>query len=166
MSRLKLDQIRIASPCHVDWNLMTGDDRTRFCKSCQLSVHNVEGLTQMEAENLLLQSAGGKTVCLRLRRRADGTILTKDCPVGLRIAHRLKMKWVAFRLSIFSLLAGMIWFGSGARAAQSGFFQGKIAVPDDSFMMGDISLPEVPEKPIKSPKPKIESEEPYVFEED
>ena len=32
------DRIYIASPCKVDWDSMTGDERTRFCQQCQLHV--------------------------------------------------------------------------------------------------------------------------------
>jgi hypothetical protein len=81
-----LDNIRIASPCSADWNEMLGDERKRFCSQCSLNVYNLSGMTPGEAENLLLTSEG--RVCVRFYRRADGTVLTKDCPVGWQAVKR------------------------------------------------------------------------------
>lgn len=75
-----LKNLRVASPCHVGWDQMDGDDRVRFCDSCQLNVYNFADLTTAEIKSLLDTNGG---VCGRLHRRADGTIITRDCPVGL-----------------------------------------------------------------------------------
>ncbi len=74
-----LDNIKIASPCSADWDEMMGNERTRFCGECKLNVYNLSGMSQREAENLLLNSEG--RLCVRFYKRADGTILTKYCPV-------------------------------------------------------------------------------------
>lgn len=76
-----LDNVTIAKPCSASWNAMDGDDRKRFCASCRLHVYNVAGLDRAEANALV---ATGDKVCLRIYRREDGTVLTKDCPVGVR----------------------------------------------------------------------------------
>lgn len=81
-----LDNIRIASPCPASWDEMRGDERKRFCSQCSLNVYNLSGMTRDEAENLLLMSEG--RVCVRFYRRADGTVLTEDCPVGWRAVKR------------------------------------------------------------------------------
>ena len=75
-----LNNLRIASPCPASWHAMRGDDRVRFCDSCSKSVYNLSDLTAAEATALIRESEGG--LCLRLYRRADGTVLTADCPVG------------------------------------------------------------------------------------
>src|SRR4051812_47184360 len=36
-----LDRITIASPCTASWDDMAGDDRVRFCASCQKDVYNL-----------------------------------------------------------------------------------------------------------------------------
>lgn len=82
----QLNQIRIASPCPVSWEQMTGDNRVRFCGECQLNVYNFGELSRTEAEELLRTTEG--RICGRLYRRSDGTVITKDCPVGLRAARR------------------------------------------------------------------------------
>ena len=82
-----LDRMRIASPCSVGWERMAGDDHVRFCHECNLNVYNISGMTRKQAESLIA-SAQGKRLCVRLYRRADGTIITQDCPVGLRALRR------------------------------------------------------------------------------
>lgn len=86
-----LESVRIATPCPARWEEMKGDDRTRFCAQCGLHVHNIAGMTSGEAESLMARAAaGGDRVCARLYRRADGTVLTRDCPVGVRLRERAR----------------------------------------------------------------------------
>ena len=80
-----LDDIDIASPCSANWNKMQGSDRCRFCSQCKLQVFDLSSLTRNEAVALVKERSGrGEHLCVRFRRRADGTVLTQDCPVGLR----------------------------------------------------------------------------------
>lgn len=78
-----LGSLRVATPCAADWELMAGDDRKRFCKACEKFVYN---LPLLDAEELvdLIESTEGK-FCGRLYARADGTVLTDDCPVGVAV---------------------------------------------------------------------------------
>src|SRR5712691_8226414 len=82
----RLDHLRIASPCPVGWEQITGDDRVRFCEQCSLRVYNISEMTRTEAEALIANTDG--RICARLYRRFDGTIITRDCPVGLRAIRR------------------------------------------------------------------------------
>ena len=81
-----LDHVTVAAPCSVGWENMAGDERVRFCGQCSLNVYNLSGMTKREAERLVVQSEG--RLCARFYRRADGTMLTKDCPVGLRALRK------------------------------------------------------------------------------
>lgn len=81
-----LDHMRIASPCPVSWESMKGDELARFCDQCHLHVYNISEMTRPQAESLIARTEG--RICARLYRRADGTVLTKDCPVGLRALRR------------------------------------------------------------------------------
>src|SRR3974377_2446301 len=74
-------QIRIATPCPARWEDMGGDDRVRFCDQCRKNVYNLSAMTAAEA-TALLQDKKGK-LCARIYQRADGSILTEDCPVGI-----------------------------------------------------------------------------------
>jgi Carboxypeptidase regulatory-like domain len=65
---------------------MAGDDRVRYCGQCRLNVYNLSAMSAKEAENLVASREG--RLCVRFYQRRDGTVLTKDCPVGLRIVMR------------------------------------------------------------------------------
>lgn len=103
-----LASMRVASPCSASWESMEGDARVRFCRLCNLNVYNISELTAAEAEALIVGTEG--RLCGRMSRRADGTILTKDCPVGLRaVRRRVSLAaGAAFAavLGLFSVAAG------------------------------------------------------------
>jgi hypothetical protein len=80
-----LENVAIASPCSVSWADMQGDSDTRFCEQCEKHVHNLSMMSRQEAE-AVIAAAQGREICVRLYRREDGTVLTDDCPVGVR--HR------------------------------------------------------------------------------
>jgi len=71
----------VASPCNQDWASMSGDERKRFCGSCKKNVFNFKEMSNVEIETLIQKTEG--KVCVRLYTRKDGTVLTRDCPVGL-----------------------------------------------------------------------------------
>lgn len=81
-----LKNLRIASPCPMNWDQMTGDDRARFCSLCNLHVYNIAELTRKQAVALISETEG--RICGRIYRRSDGTVITKDCPIGLRAIRR------------------------------------------------------------------------------
>ena len=81
-----VDRLRIASPCPISWAQMTGNDRVRFCQVCNLNVYNIAELTRSEASELVSETEG--RFCARLFRRSDGTVITRDCPEGLRAIRR------------------------------------------------------------------------------
>jgi hypothetical protein len=81
---------------------MHGDDRVRFCDYCQLNVYNISALSRSEAESLIASTEG--RLCARLFRRVDGTVLTKDCPVGLRaLRMRVSKRAAAVFAAVMSL---------------------------------------------------------------
>jgi hypothetical protein len=77
-----LDNLRVASPCSARWDNLVGDDRVRSCADCQKNVYNLSELTREDAEALIREREG--RLCVRYFQRADGTVLFKDCPVGVR----------------------------------------------------------------------------------
>ena len=97
-----LDNLKIASPCSANWSAMQGDERKRHCAECKLNVYNLSGMTRYDAENLLRLSEG--RLCIRYVRRADGTILTQDCPVGWA---KVKQKVSIFAAAAFSLVVSL-----------------------------------------------------------
>jgi hypothetical protein len=85
---------------------MTGDERVRHCNSCQLNIYNTAEMTAIEVERLIEQREG--RLCIRLLRRADGTVITRDCPVGLRAMRKRLARSVGATLS---LIFGLAWTG-------------------------------------------------------
>jgi len=81
-----VDRLRVASPCRASWDQMSGDDRVRFCDHCNLHVYDISRLSRKEAETLITKTEG--RLCARIYRRTDGTVITRDCPVGLRAIRR------------------------------------------------------------------------------
>ena len=77
-----LDQVRVAAPCPANWNEMVGGDRVRYCRACEKNVYNLSEMSKNDAEKLLQTHEG--RLCIRYYRRADGNIMTNNCPVGLR----------------------------------------------------------------------------------
>jgi hypothetical protein len=109
---IPLESLEVATPCRANWNKMQGDERTRYCGSCAKNVYNLSGMTRAEAEALVRSREG--EICIRLMRRADGTVLTSDCPVGMQPARRA-VKWTATTALI--LLAPLLPVGTTLLAA-------------------------------------------------
>jgi hypothetical protein len=97
-----LEEIEIATPCSVPWELMRGDDRIRFCDHCQLQVYNLSGMTRRQADSLI--SKQEKRMCVRLLRRPDGTVLTKDCGGGFQAIQRRAERMFTRIAAIFAWL--------------------------------------------------------------
>jgi len=99
-----LPNLRIAAPCTASWDSMAGDNRVRHCTLCSLNVYNFAEMTRDELRELLARTEG--RVCARLYRRADGTVLTRDCPTGLRaLRRRASRVATAVIAALFSLPA-------------------------------------------------------------
>ena len=131
-----LDHVRVASPCNARWEDMTGDDRARFCKQCSKHVFNLSAMTRPEAESLIREKEG--KFCGRYNRRRDGTMLTADCPTGLRRCRE--------RLGfVFGAMVGALMFlFTGCRQPEvvgNPEIMGKIAAPQPLSGMIEISQP-------------------------
>lgn len=103
VDRFDLRHLKIASPCAERWGAMSGDDRVRHCQKCSLKMFNIVALPAIEVKALIERTEG--RVCVRLYRRPDGTLLTADCPVGLRKA---RMKLAAALTAVASLVLAAI----------------------------------------------------------
>jgi hypothetical protein len=133
-----LDNIRVASPCSSDWNQMIGDERVRFCRECSLNVYNLSGMTRSEAESIIANAEG--RLCVRYYRRRDGTILTKNCPVGLRaIKRRISRTASAMLSAVLGFFVGLgVYAGSTYNDEPSAYIDtvGVVAVPEKEISMG------------------------------
>jgi hypothetical protein len=98
--QIDLNNLRIASPCPADWEKMVGDDRVRHCSECNLNVYNLSAMTKRQVQELI-QDSRGKRLCTRFYRRADGTVLTQDCPWSV---HALKRRASRFAAAIMAAM--------------------------------------------------------------
>lgn len=122
-----LDHVRIAAPCPADWERMVGDERARYCGQCNLHVYNLSGMTKRQAESLIVNTEG--RLCVRFFRRADGTLLTRNCPVGLRAIKRRVSR------TLNAALSAVLAFFAGFGLVQS------FKPTRETHTMGTMSLP-------------------------
>ncbi len=136
-----LKNLKIASPCSADWNNMIGDDRVRFCGQCGLNVYNLSNMSQIEAERLIMEREG--KLCVRFYVRADGTVLTSDCPVGWA-AYKQRMRKIATAVAsfIFTFIAGL--------GIYNYFFKPSPAKGGSEVLMGTIAVAPASQPPVVS----------------
>ena len=138
-----LNIIRIASPCAADWNEMYGDNRKRFCGDCKLNVYNLSGMPKDEAESLIMNAEG--RLCVRFYKRADGSVITADCPVGwAKVKHRTKLYATAAASLLMALFTGVLFVSLFTKQKP---LMGELRIPFMTPMpemphtMGAVSLP-------------------------
>jgi TonB family protein len=140
MNNPPLEKIKVAAPCKAEWAWMYGDDRVRFCGQCNQNVYNLSAMTREQAETLILRTEG--RLCVRFYRRADGTILTGNCSVGLRaIRDKFRSTRTHIIAAILTLLAyiGILWrFDSPSGVMMGGVKEVFKPYP----VMGDIAAPD------------------------
>jgi hypothetical protein len=169
-----LDNLSVASPCHAVWDDMEGTDRVRFCDDCRLHVYNLSELSKPAAERLVARHEGQGRLCVRFFRRADGTVLTRDCPRGLAALRWGAALFTARMVGMAVLACGLFTSsgaGRGAGLSASGSRGGPLqslqswltgrappapammgAPPPPSLVMGDIAPPEDGQPGIPPPQ--------------
>jgi hypothetical protein len=117
MSRNDLIQLRIASPCSVEWDAMIGNDRVRFCEHCRLSVHHVDSLNRKQLRRLIARSHG--RVCVNYTRP---NIHANTSP----ILHKIGRRTSALAAGAFSATLGI---SAATAATQPNFRRPSFADP-------------------------------------
>jgi hypothetical protein len=142
-SDLSLDHLRIAAPCTADWDQMPSfnRDRVRFCSQCNLNVYNLSAMTRDEATALVYQTEG--RLCVSFYRRSDGSILTENCPVGLRAIKR-RAEWLA------QVLLGML-----VTALSAVGLSGLIVIRKSAHMAGGIADRYIPLEELEKSAPIV-----------
>jgi Carboxypeptidase regulatory-like domain len=137
VKKFDVNSLRTASPCTADWASMQGDERTRHCDGCHRNVYNVSELTVREVEHLIAAREG--RLCFRMYRRVDGTLLTRDCPVGL---VRLRKRTAMFAGACLSAIVGVFTASYGQTAETSGTSDTEIKIvrvkADQTLLAGTI----------------------------
>lgn len=113
-----LERVVVAAPCPMTWDMMDGDDKVRHCGGCARNVYNLSAMNDKEAESFL--QINGSSQCLTFYRRADGTIMTDNCPEGLRALRDRVRLWsrvaAGFVASVVSM--GMNAFAQQDKASE------------------------------------------------
>ena len=152
-----LSSVKIASPCSQDWNEMIGTERTRYCGECRLNVYNLSGMSRREAENLLTNSEG--RLCVRFYRRTDGSVLTKDCPVGWQAVKKRVSRTAKAFVSICAGIFGGIFAFNQFQSKQNAQDENSIKVsaidsniqPNKVTDFETVSIPSIPkDKPASN----------------
>ena len=175
-----LSNVKIASPCSADWNEMYGDERKRFCGDCKLNVYNLSGMTKTDAEALIMNAEG--RLCVRFYQRADGSVITNDCPVGWTgVKHRTRVFATAAASLLMAILTGVFFVSMfSAKRETVGKLRipfttptpeprplmGAVAVnpntntrqPDDRpYVMGNVAAPPAKKKTMTEVKGEIDA---------
>ena len=95
---------------------MVGDDKSRYCSHCHLNVYNLSAMTERQAEKLIIAKEG--KLCAMIYRRADGTILTRDCPVGLRAMRKHARNALIRCAAVFVMICGTTYAAATAIASR------------------------------------------------
>ena len=148
-----LDQVQVAKPCPANWDEMKGNDQVRHCTHCRLNVYNLSEMSTEAAERLIQNTEG--RMCIRMYRRNDGTMITRDCPKGVRAA-REKMARVIVMAA--SCVLSAIGCGSTADRLKADF--GLAPTPPAPTIMGKMSVLAVsagPPVPPTGPKSVVKA---------
>jgi hypothetical protein len=167
-----LESIQIASPCTAKWDEMVGDERARFCSHCQKDVFNLSAMPRDEAESFMRERTSD--VCVRLYKRADGTVLTSDCPVGVKRKRRRKAAFAAVGggllaagallrmastpiappIEAMGLMTATPMMGAPLPDVEPPPVPDPVATPPHEHIMGKMKMPDRPSQPA-TPKPPV-----------
>jgi len=152
-----LDDIRVASPCPMSWERMVGDDKRRYCEHCGLHVHDLSAMSRDEALAVLEQASNAGRVCARFYRRADGRVLTRDCPVGLGAARARLVRACGRIAAVLGVVLTGAWvFGRADDRSEARFsvmqpfatlrewLRPLPPPPRQTLMLGAVCLPPAP----------------------
>jgi hypothetical protein len=68
-SSTSLNVVRLDQPCQVPWETMSGDKRVRYCRQCDLHVHNLSAMGEAESAAFLAMRKG--RVCVAYRKPSE-----------------------------------------------------------------------------------------------
>lgn len=152
-----LDDLRVAAPCSADWDQMFSfeGERVRFCSQCNLNVYNLSDMSRQEAEDLITKAEG--RLCVRFYQKADGSVLTQNCPVGLKAIKRRMARAAQVVLGmVLSFVSGLglYIFHLGRKSSPLLIIRHVSERP--ILLMGQTPLPAMNQSPHKIGKVRIE----------
>lgn len=157
-------KLEVASPCRESWDRMHGDARSRHCSRCSLNVYNLSAMSRAEAEALIREKEG--RLCVRFFQRKDGTVMTRDCPVGQRERRIRRFSWaaVAAALAVLTLTVATALSTRSSSISKGEYPQilrtvmkwlgHKEAPPVREWIVGKLVPPPLPPPPPAPPEEK------------
>lgn len=145
-----LANLEVSKPCDAKWSEMVGTGAARHCNLCEKHVYNVSQMTEAQVVDLIQSTEG--TVCMRLFRRADGTVKTSDCHSQM---HAVPTKWPVRLISMFILTIFATLGGTALAFGDSKYFSKVEALVceylgiqrhDPDIVMGNVCIPVQPQK--------------------
>jgi hypothetical protein len=141
-----LNDFVIDTLCPMDWDRMDGDGRKRFCSRCEKTVYNIAEMTDQEALELI--GNGDRSICARIFRRPDGTIVTRRCPVpGAKTTGRRFQFSIATLITLLTssaaLFASAPWIGRQIEPIVQRWFGEPQPIPAVGKLlceMGDVAM--------------------------
>lgn len=152
------DDVVISTPCGADWNAMEPRGRARLCRSCNKLVHDLSGMEQGEAGELLARTP--TSLCVRYLYDQTGRIWFREdfAPSEVIPAQRLT-RGAKGALALSALVAAPLLFQAcGGNAGERGYYNPNFANEGDAGVVPTVDQTaidqtaveqgnEVPEKP-------------------
>ncbi len=141
-------KLTIESPCHENWDGMSGDELRRFCDQCSKHVHDLSELTRAEGEELLAKPGP----CTRFRTDAMGDVIFKDTPtVQLLAKQAAALVLTASLVSTPALAGGM----QAQPADEPGWGEWLVEWVANGGPFGDMYMGEP--APLNQPPPAVDT---------
>jgi hypothetical protein len=118
----------IVSPCAISFDSLEGEGNVRYCGQCKLNVHNFTEMTADEVAQVVQNRSG--RLCASIRKCADGSIYTDNCPYKLRRMRNAVRKYAPWAM----LFVAYLFHQSAADA------QGLVGAPIDGGMGRSVSI--------------------------
>lgn len=117
-----LGSLDVATPCDAKWQRMRGTKSERFCGDCRRSVYDLEHMTEAEIQRLFVEpTADGEPPCIRMRRRADGRLVTADCPATpFRMRARKRVGPYVVVALVLAAVGALVWRSLGEEVRTMG----------------------------------------------
>lgn len=157
------DDVVISTPCGADWNAMEPRGRARLCRSCDKLVHDLSGMQQGEAGELLARTP--TSLCVRYLYDQTGKIWFREdfaqSTSGVIPSQRLT-RGAKGALALSALVAApLLVQACGGNAGNDGYYRNPNpanegdagVVPSDDQTAIDqsaveIAVPETPDEPL------------------
>jgi hypothetical protein len=125
------------------------DGRVRFCDSCERPVYDSAAMTRDELFDLIAWHEGQRLPCIRLHRRPDGTIVTRNCfEPFIRVGRFVWLKVGLAAVAFWSWILGVHPLLRRYVASRTSSEEIDLRSLDYSVMQGMVSI-QRPTKPAE-----------------